>query len=103
MKKVCCRAVGKYLNVTKCAKGTQIVNSSRMVVMDMGKQNSIQSAEIHGNHLLPKVGTTIDENALTRVEIYQSGSAKAFVARVARCADCTLTAYLRNASACART
>ncbi len=40
--------------------------------MDMTEQNAVQSAEIHGYHLLSEVGSAIDEDAFARIEINKS-------------------------------
>ncbi len=74
-KKSCSRAVGKNVNIAKFAERTQVVYPPSMVVMDMRKQNAVQSSEIHGNHLLPEVGTAVDEDAFARLEIDKGGTA----------------------------
>jgi len=56
------KAIGKHLNISKLAKGAQVINPACMIVMFMGKKHAVQPFKRHMHHLFPKIGATIDEN-----------------------------------------
>lgn len=68
--------------IAKATERTQIINATRMVIMFMSKEYTIQTVKRNAQHLLAKVGTTIDKyTCLCR--FYKSRHAQAVVTLVA--------------------
>lgn len=87
--------IGIDINITKLAKRTQVVESSHMIVVDMGKQDTINLTEWLAKNLLPKVRSTVDEHTCGR-SLEQGGGPQTAVPRVFAPANGTITAYKRN-------
>ncbi len=99
LQKVYGLGVSINIDIAKSAERAKVVYASRVVVVYVCKQQTVYGTEVDGNHLLAEVGSAIDENAFTGIEIDKCGTAQAFVARVRGCAYRTLATYLRNAGA----
>jgi len=87
--------IGIDINITKLAKRTQVVESSHMIVVDMGKQDTINLTEWLAKNLLPKVRPTVDEHTCGR-SLKQGGGPQAAVPRVFTPANGAVATYKRN-------
>lgn len=72
-------------------KGTHIVQASRMVFMLVGKNNGIEPADARSEHLLPKVGTGIKNQALA-IYLQVQGCTEPLIAEIQRLANRACTA-----------
>lgn len=55
--------IGKDIDITEAAEGAQVIYTSRVIVVLVGEKYSIQTVEGYSQHLLTKVGTTVDQDA----------------------------------------
>ena len=79
--------------------GAYVVNSSNVVEMFVGDEDSIDVWEMwQGEHLLTEVGTAVEQYGCTRMFDKRRG-AEPMVARVAAHTSCTSTCYLRHSAA----
>ena len=53
--------ISKNIDITKTAEGTQVIYSSRMIIVFVREQHPIQTVEGHSQHLFTEVGTTINQ------------------------------------------
>ena len=53
--------IGIEVDIAKTTEWTQIINATRMVVVFVGEEYTVQAVERNAQHLLAKVGTTIDK------------------------------------------
>src|SRR5574344_1106478 len=53
-----------HIHITKHTEGTQVIQSTHMIIMFMRDQRSIQRLEIHTQHLSTEIRTTIKQDAL---------------------------------------
>ena len=53
--------IGIEVDIAKTTEWTQIINATRMIVVFVGEEYTIQAVERNAQHLLAKVGTTIDK------------------------------------------
>lgn len=63
--------IGIEVYITKATERTQVVNSSRMVIVLVSEEHSIQAVKGYAQHLLAKVGATIDK--YTRIGCLHQG------------------------------
>lgn len=55
--------IGKDIDITEAAEGAQVIYTSRVIVVLVGEKYSIQTVEGYSQHLLTKVGATVDQDA----------------------------------------
>ena len=55
--------IGKDIDITEAAEGAQVIYTSRVIVVLVGEKYSIQTVEGYSQHLLTKVGTTVNQDA----------------------------------------
>ena len=71
-----------YGNVSLPEKiGADIVQADRMITVFMGKKNGIYPPDVIVEHLLPKIGSTVDYQYLF-VHLYQGGYPKPFILKI---------------------
>jgi hypothetical protein len=63
----------------------------------MGNEHGIERFEVNAQHLLPKVGATIDEDALA-MHLHEAGATQAFVFRVLGCTHFAGAPYLGHSA-----
>ena len=89
---------GKNIYVSK---GTQIVQARYVVVMFVRKQYSVDFRGGVLHHLLPKIGSAIDDKAVA-VYVNADRGTQAFVFGIGRCANLTGTVQIGNTNGGAR-
>jgi hypothetical protein len=89
--------IGINVNVAKATERSQIIDTSRVVVMFVGEQYAIEAIEGNMQHLFAKVWSTINKYACC-TGIYQYGHTQTAVASIRRGAYGTWASHLGDTS-----
>ena len=73
--------IGKDVDIAKATEGTQVIDTSRMIIMLVGEQYAIKTVKGYTHHLLTKVGTAINKYTC-RIGLYQCRDTQATVTHV---------------------
>ena len=76
-------------------KRPYVIQSSGMILMRMGENNSIQTVNSLPKHLLPEIGASIHNNTILAVSD-MNGSPQTFIAEIHRCTNSTGAANNRH-------
>ena len=93
---------GIDIHIAKDAIGTQVVESTHMVIVLMCDEHGIKRFEVDAKHLLTEIGSTVNKDTLA-THFNQCRSAQPLVLRICRCANLTRTPYLRHSTRGSRT
>ena len=85
--------VDLHVAVLDPVEGSDVVDAAYVVAMGMSDEDSIEMVDMVSEHLLPEVGSNIDEYVIAIVAGDQCGGAESFVVRVMRLAYVTSTGY----------
>ena len=63
MEVFCNRFVGIDIDIAEPMEWAQVIQSTNMVVVDMGEEHAIEFAEGHVEHLLSEIRSAVDEHS----------------------------------------